>query len=146
MPNLRYFTTVARAAKVALSQAARLAEMKIEEFKALNPAYNYEVVNHSGSDSPPLGAKTFADVFGFDTPRLAAGLFIPAYNYEVVNASAILPLVVPVDRAQGFEQRLDEFMQKEQAREKPRSAKPSRRANQRMWPVTRRLLVCTTWW
>ena len=92
VPNLRYFTTVARAAKVALSQAARLAEMKIEEFKALNPAY----------------------------------------NYEVVNASAILPLVVPVDRAQDFEQRLDEFMQKQQAREKPRSAKTSRRANQRM--------------
>ena len=92
VPNLRYFTTVARAANVALSHAARLAEMKIEEFKALNPAY----------------------------------------NYEVVNASAILPLVVPVDRAQGFEQRLDEFMQKEQARQKPRTAKPGRRANQRM--------------
>src|ERR1035437_9278493 len=34
--------------------------------------------NLSGSNSPPLGANTFADVFGFDTPRLAAGLFIPA--------------------------------------------------------------------
>ncbi len=33
-------------------------------------------LNLSGSNSPPLGANTFADVFGFDTPRLAAGLFI----------------------------------------------------------------------
>ena len=32
--------------------------------------------NLYGSNSPPLGASTFANVFGFDTPRLAAGLFI----------------------------------------------------------------------
>ena len=32
--------------------------------------------NLSGSNSPPLGASTFANVFGFDTARLAAGLFI----------------------------------------------------------------------
>ncbi len=93
VPNLRYFTTVARSAKVDLAQAARFAEMKIEEFKTLNPAY----------------------------------------NYEVINASATMPLVVPVDRAQGFEQRLDEFMQKEQARQKHWTVKSSRRASQRVW-------------
>ena len=32
--------------------------------------------NLFGSNSPPLGAYTFAVVFGFDTPLLAAGLFI----------------------------------------------------------------------
>ena len=93
VPNLRYFTTVARSAALDLSQAARFAEMKIEEFKILNPAY----------------------------------------NYEVINASATMPLVVPVDRAQGFEQRFDEFMQKEQARQKHWKVKSSRRASQRVW-------------
>ena len=34
--------------------------------------------NLFGSNSPPLGAYTFAVVFGFDTPLLAAGLFICA--------------------------------------------------------------------
>jgi membrane-bound lytic murein transglycosylase D len=92
VPNLRYFTTVARSAAVDLVQAARLAEMQIEEFKALNPAY----------------------------------------NYSIFNASATLPLVVPVDRAQGFEIRLDEFMQKEQTRRKRLIVKSSRRTNQRM--------------
>ena len=33
-------------------------------------------LNLFGSTSPPLGAYTFAVVFGFDTPLLAAGLFI----------------------------------------------------------------------
>ena len=33
-------------------------------------------LNLFGSNSPPLGAYTFAVVFGFDTPLLAAGLFI----------------------------------------------------------------------
>ena len=92
VPNTRYFTTVARSAKVDLAQAARLAEMKLEDLKALNPAH----------------------------------------NYALINVSATMPLVVPVDRAPGFEQRLDEFMQKEEARLKKRTAKPGRRANQRM--------------
>ena len=87
VPNLRYFTTVASSAKVDLAQAARLADMQIEEFKALNPAY----------------------------------------DYEIVRVSATMPLLIPVDRAQGFEQRLDEFMQKEQAAQKHRRAKPVRR-------------------
>ena len=38
-------------------------------------SYN-NLVNLFGSNSPPLGAYTFAVVFGFDTPLLAAGLFI----------------------------------------------------------------------
>src|ERR1035437_3205390 len=42
-------------------------------------------LNLSGSNSPPLGAHTFAVVFGFDTPRLAAGLFI-------TDSSALRPL------------------------------------------------------
>jgi len=92
VPNLRYFTVVARSAKVDLAQAARFAQMRFEEFKALNPAY----------------------------------------NYALINASATMPLLVPVDRAQGFEQRLDEFMQKEQARQKRQSAKPGRRGGQKM--------------
>ena len=92
VPNQRYFTTVARSANVDLSQAARFAEMKVEEFKALNPAY----------------------------------------NYAIVNVSAAMPLVVPVDRAQGFEQRLDEFIQKEEARQKHRTVNSGRRASQRM--------------
>ena len=92
VPNTRYFTTVARSASVELAHAARLAEMKFEEFKALNPAY----------------------------------------DYEIVKASATMPLVVPVDRAQGFEQRLEEFLEQEQARLKKRSAKPTRRAKQQM--------------
>ena len=55
------------------------------------------------------------------------------FNYDVINASATMPLVVPVDRAQGFEQRLDEFMQKEQARQKHWTVKSSRLASQRVW-------------
>jgi membrane-bound lytic murein transglycosylase D len=92
VPNLRYFTTVAGSAKVDISQMARLADMKVEDFKALNPAY----------------------------------------NYSVVNASAVMPLVVPVDRAQGFEQRLDEFKQKDEVRLMNRTARPTRRASQTM--------------
>ena len=92
VPNLRYFTAVARSAKVDLAQAARFAQMQVEEFKALNPAY----------------------------------------NYALVNASATMPLLVPVDRAQGFEKRLEEFMQKEQARLKRQTAKPGRRAGKKM--------------
>lgn len=72
VPNLRYFTTVAGSASVDLAQAARFADMKVEEFKALNPAY----------------------------------------NYSIINASAIMPLVVPVDRAQSLEQHIDEFKRK----------------------------------
>lgn len=94
VPNLKYFTTVAASSNVGLSQAARLAEMKVEEFKALNPAY----------------------------------------NYALINASASLPLVIPVDRARGFEQRLDEFMQQEQARQKQRAVKPGRRDQRRSRP------------
>jgi hypothetical protein len=90
--NLQYFTSVARPAGVDLAQAARFADMKFEEFKALNPAH----------------------------------------NYEIVNASASLPLLLPLDRAQGYEQRLGEFMQKEAARQKPKPAKPGRRANRKM--------------
>ncbi len=92
VPNLKYFTTVAATARVDLAQAARFADMKVDEFKALNPAY----------------------------------------NYAIVNASATMPLVVPVDRAQSFERHIDEFMQKEQARQKHRTVKSSRRINQRM--------------
>ena len=92
VPNTRYFTTVARSAKVDLTQAARLAEMKVEDLKALNPAH----------------------------------------NYALINVSASMPLVVPVDRAQNFEQHLDEFMQQEQTRQKQKAAKPSRRAKQKM--------------
>jgi len=92
VPNLKYFTTVARSARVELAQAARLAEMKVEEFRALNPAY----------------------------------------NYALINASATMPLVVPVDRAQSFEQRLDAFIQQEADRQTQRSAKHGARANRRM--------------
>ncbi|MBE0613257.1 MAG: transglycosylase SLT domain-containing protein [Burkholderiales bacterium] len=49
VPNLRYFTTVARPASVDLTHAARLAEMKIEDFKALNPAYNYSIIKASAT-------------------------------------------------------------------------------------------------
>ena len=93
VPNTRYFTTVEKPVSVDLAQAARFAEMRLEEFKALNPAY----------------------------------------DYSIVKASAMMPLILPVVRAQGFEQRLDEYLQKEQARqERPGTAKPSRRAKQRM--------------
>ena len=92
VPNTKYFTTAARSASVDLAQAARFADMRVEEFRALNPAY----------------------------------------DVEIIKASATMPLVVPVDRAQSFEQRLDEFMQQEQARKKQRSAKPSRRGKQKM--------------
>jgi len=83
VPNTRYFTTVARSASIDLLKAAQFAELKVDEFKALNPAY----------------------------------------NYEIVKASATMPLIVPVDRAQRFEQRLDDFMQKEKARPKRRTPK-----------------------
>src|SRR5450759_237666 len=42
--------------------------------------------NLSGFNSPPLGALIFAVVFGFDTPRLAAGLFIvPKHNPVILG-------------------------------------------------------------
>ena len=44
--------------------------------------------NLSGSNFPPLGAKTFADVFGFDTLRLAAGLFIQYLLYLLITRHA----------------------------------------------------------
>ena len=87
VPNTHYFTAVARSARVELMQAARLAEMRMEEFKALNPAY----------------------------------------DYSIIKASATLPLLVPVDRVPGFEQRLEELAQKERAERKRSSTKSSRR-------------------
>ena len=79
MPNTKYFTTVARAANVDLSHAARLAEMGMEEFKALNPAY----------------------------------------DYKLINASAPMSLLVPIDRAQSFADRLDAYLIKQAQPQKP---------------------------
>ena len=82
VPNTRYFTTVARSANVDLSHAARLADMGMEEFRALNPAY----------------------------------------DFKVIKASAPLSLLVPIDRAQSFADRLDAYLSKEaQLRKSQRS-------------------------
>ena len=43
-----------------------------------------KLFNLFGSNSPPLGAYTFAVVFGFDTPLLAAGLFILCSNLKFI--------------------------------------------------------------
>ena len=50
---------------------------------AANDGFPAHELNLSGFNSPSLGALTFAVVFGFDTPRLAAGLFMLG---EVLNA------------------------------------------------------------
>jgi len=79
VPNTKYFTTVARAANVDLSHAARLADMGMEEFKALNPAY----------------------------------------DYKLIKASAPMSLLVPIDRAQSFADRLDAYLTREAQSRKP---------------------------
>lgn len=45
VPNQPYFTTVIKPAMLNVSLAARLAGMSVEEFKALNPAYNLPFIN-----------------------------------------------------------------------------------------------------
>lgn len=62
-PNLRYFSTVARSTIVDLAQAARLADMKLEEFKALNPAHNNGAMTVSAS-TPLLVPTDRAQSFG----------------------------------------------------------------------------------
>ena len=64
VPNVKYFTAVARSANVDLSHAARLAEMGLEEFRALNPAYDYKVIKASAPMPllvPADRAQGFAD-------------------------------------------------------------------------------------
>ena len=48
-----------------------------------------------------------------------------AYNPSIINASASMPLVVPADRAPGFLERLDEFLEREEGRRKLQSTKPA---------------------
>ena len=89
VPNRPYFTAVPRPATVDVANAARLADMDVDEFRALNPAH----------------------------------------GESIVNVSASMPFVVPVERAQTFIERLNEFLEKEEIRRKmskPVKARPSR--------------------
>lgn len=52
--------------------------------------------NLSGSISPPLGALTFTVVCGFDTSRLAAGLFIFFPAVERLLRATASPAADPV--------------------------------------------------
>lgn len=89
VPNRPYFTAVPRAATVDLVHMARLAEMEVGEFKALNAAH----------------------------------------GESIINASATVPLVVPADRAQSFVERLNDFLEKEEARLRLREGKRVRGAS-----------------
>jgi membrane-bound lytic murein transglycosylase D len=62
LPNRPYFTTYATDSHIDVSVAAKLAEMPVDEFKALNPAHNRPVIK---SDTPLVipaeKLKTFVD-------------------------------------------------------------------------------------
>jgi membrane-bound lytic murein transglycosylase D len=62
IPNKPYFQTIEIAAHIDVAIAARLAEMTIEEFLALNPAYNRPVILDKGDSRIVLPAEK-VDVF-----------------------------------------------------------------------------------
>ncbi len=62
IPNRPYFTAIKRPADMDVTMAAKLAEMPMEEFRALNPGHNRPVLRAGGSASLVLPAdkvKTF---------------------------------------------------------------------------------------
>ena len=62
IPNKPYFVTVERPASMDVAVAAKLAEMTVEEFLALNPAFNRPVMPAAGNISMVLPAEKL-DVF-----------------------------------------------------------------------------------
>jgi len=60
IPNQPYFVTVARPANMDVAIAARLAEMTIEEFTSLNPAFNRPVMPDKGSSTIVLPTEKVA--------------------------------------------------------------------------------------
>lgn len=52
VPNSPYFTTIAKTRDIDIDIAAKLAEMPLDEFRALNPSYNLPII--PGSDSTTL--------------------------------------------------------------------------------------------
>ena len=62
IPNKPYFQTIEVASHIDVAVAARLAEMTIEEFLALNPAYNRPVILDKGGTNIVLPAEK-VDVF-----------------------------------------------------------------------------------
>ncbi|MGO3742193.1 LysM peptidoglycan-binding domain-containing protein [Kerstersia sp.] len=52
VPNTPYFTTIAKTRDIDIDIAAKLAEMPLEEFRALNPSYNLPII--PGSESTTL--------------------------------------------------------------------------------------------
>ena len=60
IPNQPYFITVARPANIDVAVAARLAEMTMEEFLSLNPAFNRPVMPDKGSPTIVLPTEKVA--------------------------------------------------------------------------------------
>lgn len=70
IPNRPYFATVVRPEQMDVAVAAQLAEIPVEEFKALNPAYNRPVANGQPRLVLPVGKVTtfLANLEGYAKP------------------------------------------------------------------------------
>jgi membrane-bound lytic murein transglycosylase D len=90
IPDQPYFTTVPAPEKIDVKLAARLAEMPVEDFVALNPSYNKPVaVAHTGTLVVPLDkAEAFRENLGNWDKPLVTWTTIPAKKGESVDAIA----------------------------------------------------------
>lgn len=75
VPNQPYFETVATTRHIDVKLAAKLADISVDEFKALNPAHNRPVINVNGSRTllfPVDKAETFtANLKNHDKPLVS---------------------------------------------------------------------------
>lgn len=105
LPNRPYFSTIAKPANIDVKVAAKLAEMPVEEFVALNPSHNRPVIkaetplvipaekvdtfmanleNHQNSDQPLSTWQSYTFRAGDKLERIA-----PRFGMTVANLKAI---------------------------------------------------------
>lgn len=91
IPNLPYFVSVTTTQNIDLALAARLAEMPLQDFISLNPAYNRPVINAKGSRSlllPVDKADTFAsNLESYDKPLVSWKSYTPTRGEKIDNVA-----------------------------------------------------------
>ena len=91
IPNLPYFVSVTTTQNIDLAVAARLAEMPLQDFISLNPAYNRPVINAKGSRSlllPVDKAGTFAsNLESYGKPLVSWKSYTPTRGEKIDNVA-----------------------------------------------------------
>jgi membrane-bound lytic murein transglycosylase D len=81
IPNLPYFTTIARTRDIDVRLAAKLAEMPVEEFIALNPGFSRPVIRAEHTPRIVLPADR-VDVFHDNLARYDGGALVSWKSYQ----------------------------------------------------------------